>query len=58
MVNICRFEGITEGFLEVRASNRGAIDLYQKTGFVIEGIRKGYYDDTGEDALIMRCTVK
>ena len=41
--------GIT---LEVRQSNMPAIKLYEKHGFVSEGIRKGYYSD-GEDAIIM-----
>ena len=58
MINTCQTEGITEGSLEVRASNRDAVDLYQKAGFTIEGVRKGYYDDTKEDALIMLCTIK
>lgn len=39
--------------LEVRKSNAAAIALYSKFGFEIEGVRKGYYEDTGEDALIM-----
>ena len=38
--------------LEVRASNGGAIALYQKFGFTEIGRRKGYYPETGEDALI------
>jgi ribosomal-protein-alanine N-acetyltransferase len=39
--------------LEVRVSNRGAIKLYGKLGFVPRGIRRGYYTDNREDALIM-----
>jgi ribosomal-protein-alanine N-acetyltransferase len=39
--------------LEVRKSNIGAQKLYSKYGFKIEGTRKKYYSDTGEDALIM-----
>jgi len=39
--------------LEVRASNIAAIKLYEKYGFKSLGIRKGYYQDNGEDALIM-----
>ena len=39
--------------LEVRASNEAAINLYKKFGFEIEGLRKRYYEDTGEDAFIM-----
>jgi ribosomal-protein-alanine N-acetyltransferase len=39
--------------LEVRASNRIAQKLYEKYGFVRVGLRKGYYADNHEDALIM-----
>jgi ribosomal-protein-alanine N-acetyltransferase len=39
--------------LEVRVSNQGAIDLYQRLGFQPRGIRRGYYTDNREDALIM-----
>ncbi len=39
--------------LEVRLSHRGAQQLYQQFGFTAVGVRKGYYADTGEDALIM-----
>lgn len=39
--------------LEVRASNEAARNLYKKLGFVDSGIRKGYYVDSGEDAIIM-----
>jgi ribosomal-protein-alanine N-acetyltransferase len=38
--------------LEVRVSNRGAIRLYERLGFVPRGIRRGYYTDNREDALI------
>jgi len=38
--------------LEVRSSNLTAISLYQKFGFQEAGRRRGYYEDTGEDALI------
>lgn len=39
--------------LEVRASNEGAQDLYRKLGFRQVGIRRGYYTDSREDAIIM-----
>ena len=39
--------------LEVRLSNRGAQEMYRRFGFTPVGVRKGYYADTGEDALIM-----
>ena len=39
--------------LEVRPSNTGAIELYEALGFLGAGHRKRYYQDNGEDALIM-----
>jgi len=39
--------------LEVRVSNGHAIKLYEGLGFVARGIRRGYYTDNREDALIM-----
>jgi ribosomal-protein-alanine N-acetyltransferase len=39
--------------LEVRVSNTGAINLYERLGFQSRGIRRGYYTDNREDALIM-----
>jgi ribosomal-protein-alanine N-acetyltransferase len=39
--------------LEVRRSNAGAIALYERFGFRSAGIRRRYYQDNGEDALIM-----
>ena len=39
--------------LEVRVSNGDAISLYENLGFVRQGIRRAYYTDNREDALIM-----
>ena len=39
--------------LEVRPTNRSAIELYVGLGFRSYGLRRGYYPDNGEDALIM-----
>ena len=39
--------------LEVRVSNDTAIRLYERLGFEARGIRRGYYTDNREDALIM-----
>lgn len=46
-------KGITAYTLEVRAGNQIAIRLYEKYGFVGEGIRPGFYRKPTEDALIM-----
>ncbi len=40
--------------LEAREKNLAALHLYQKVGFVSCGVRKRYYADTGEDAILMR----
>ena len=39
--------------LEVRVSNENAIRLYERLGFQARGLRRGYYTDNREDALIM-----
>jgi [ribosomal protein S18]-alanine N-acetyltransferase len=39
--------------LEVRVSNEAAIKLYESLGFKARGVRRGYYTDNREDALIM-----
>lgn len=41
--------------LEVRPSNKPALALYQSLGFMVCGRRRGYYQDNGEDALLMEC---
>jgi ribosomal-protein-alanine N-acetyltransferase len=43
--------------LEVRPSNTEAIPLYESFGFRVVGRRRGYYYDTGEDALVMEAQV-
>ena len=40
-------------YLEVRSSNQAAVALYEKLGFDRVGIRKGYYHNPIEDALVM-----
>jgi [ribosomal protein S18]-alanine N-acetyltransferase len=46
--------GCTEIFLEVRADNNRAQRLYQRWGFAEIGIRRGYYQPSGTDAIVMR----
>lgn len=45
--------GCTSLTLEVRASNEGAQELYRRFGFAPAGIRRNYYAEQGEDALVM-----
>lgn len=45
-------------FLEVRITNEKAIKLYEKNGFKKINVRKNYYKDTGEDAVIMSVEIK
>jgi ribosomal-protein-alanine N-acetyltransferase len=53
MICLSSKRGADKVTLEVRESNRGAIELYKKFGFVVKGVRPLYYNDTGEDALIL-----
>ncbi|MGV8080680.1 MAG: ribosomal protein S18-alanine N-acetyltransferase [Syntrophales bacterium] len=53
MLEACGREGITRVTLEVRRGNEAAIMLYRKWGFRRTGIRRGYYPETGEDAVLM-----
>ncbi len=51
LIDEARKSGATRMTLEVRPSNLGALHLYSKFGFVVQGVRKKYYFD--EDALMM-----
>lgn len=46
-------QGGRQALLEVRASNRGAQRLYGRFGFAPVAVRKGYYTDDNEDAIVM-----
>ena len=48
-----RHKGAEFVFLEVRPSNLAARRLYEKLGFTILGLRKGYYRNPSEDAIVM-----
>lgn len=58
MFKILRDMNIVSVHLEVRQSNHGAINLYEKFGFMLKGRRQRYYEETGEDALILEAEVK
>ena len=49
----CYEGGARVSFLEVRAGNAPAIHLYESTGYHTESIRRQYYQDNHEDALLM-----
>ena len=51
---ICREHDIKKSFLDVKESNAPALALYRKYGYNTVGIRKKYYPDTREDALLLR----
>ena len=53
MMQLAKVDGIRDMTLEVRRSNLAAQNLYKKLGFAEEGVRPKYYEDNGEDALIM-----
>jgi ribosomal-protein-alanine N-acetyltransferase len=48
-----RLEDDAQITLEVRRTNAGAIALYESFGFRAAGVRRRYYQDNGEDALIL-----
>ena len=54
LVSRLRAGGASEIDLEVRASNRPALSFYRSLGFVRTGLRRGYYADPVEDAVLMR----
>lgn len=53
----CRANGVNHVMLEVRVSNDNAQALYRSLGFKLAGLRRGYYTDPQEDALLMRIEV-
>jgi len=46
-------KGALSALLEVRRSNTPAITMYEKLGFVVDGVRPKYYKDNNEDAILM-----
>lgn len=52
-MKMAKERGASSFTLEVRTSNANAIHLYEKLGFVSEGVRKNFYQRPVEDALIM-----
>ncbi|KWX08576.1 hypothetical protein TR75_00440 [Hydrogenibacillus schlegelii] len=53
LIDVARDHSVRRMTLEVRVTNTIAQRLYAKFGFRPAGVRKGYYEDNGEDALIL-----
>lgn len=58
MINTCRDRGTAVINLEVRESNAAARGLYEKNGFNKVGVRKRYYADNGENAVLYTLVLK
>ncbi len=58
VIGEARGKGLRVVALEVRPSNVEARALYESFGFRVVGRRRGYYYDTGEDALVMEATLE
>lgn len=57
MVEKAREYGVKRIFLQVRPTNVAARNLYGSFGFAPVGIRKAYYHDNGEDAMVLKMEV-
>lgn len=53
----CREEQVRRLLLDVRESNRNARKFYEQYGFMEDGIRKAFYDNPKEDAVLMSITI-
>ncbi len=53
LLKMAKSLGVTQLVLEVRMSNAEAIALYKKQGFSLLGVRKRFYTNPDEDALVM-----
>lgn len=51
-------QNITRWLLDVRKSNEPAIHFYEAAGFVRDGVRKNFYANPAEDAILMSCEVE
>ncbi len=54
VLDLLKQQGVKYCFLEVRASNAAALSLYRKKGFHQTGLRKNYYNEPAEDAIMMK----
>lgn len=53
MSAVCGMPNMERLYLEVRESNSGAIALYEGCGFVKDGLRRNFYSDPRENAILM-----
>ena len=53
LITLCNRRGVRYLHLEVRKSNETARHLYEKSGFIVDGIRKSFYSRPTEDAVLM-----
>ncbi len=53
MIRLAEEQGVNTIHLEVRQSNETAIRLYERLGFTRDGIRRNYYENPVEDAILM-----
>lgn len=51
--SVCREKGVTRLLLDVRESNQGARAFYKNCGFAEDGIRKNFYENPTEHAVLM-----
>ena len=58
MRTFSREKNITRWLLDVRMSNEPAIHFYEAAGFVRDGVRKNFYANPAEDAILMSCEVE
>ncbi|MCL7958567.1 MAG: ribosomal protein S18-alanine N-acetyltransferase [marine benthic group bacterium] len=56
-IAVAASRGTRSLYLEVRESNHGARRLYEKAGFSVVGVRKQYYNEPVEDAIVMKLDV-
>ena len=54
LLDVAEASGAARVDLEVRAGNDAAIKLYERHGFAQLGVRRGYYQPSGADALVLR----
>ena len=57
LLSFSKKEGMVRALLEVRETNLFAIKLYESFGFQIDGIRKKYYRDNEENAILMSASL-